>query len=532
VVEYVKGCPPCQMNKPHRYKPKNPLHPVDPGPVPFQHIAVDLIAPLPESDGFNAILVIVDKSTKKTVFIPTNDTLTSQGFAELLIKHWIRHFGLPLTVTSDRGPQFVNKFIAAFYATCGITGTPSMAYHPQTDGQTERMNQELEIYLRFYVNGSHTDWSSLLPLAEFAYNDKIHSTTHISPHFALFGLHPWKGNPLAIPDAQNPAGADFGQRITDIRVKANEALRHAQDLAKAHYDRKRGVSWDFEIGDLVWLEGTNITQITGTKKLSPKRYGPFTIVDKHGSSSYKLNLPAAWSRLHPVFNEALLSPYREPATAEQALRHSPPPAIMIDGAQEYDVDSIVGFKFMRRRPFYKVRWKGYQPFDDTWEPLANLDHALDLVKAYHDSHPGLRRPTAVRFSASDSSPDVVLAIYPEHVATIVDGSKTHEFRKYRLSPDAKFLWLYETAPVCAVRFVIEVDNVALPGQIPSSGLGNAAFNTGDKESKFAYPILRLVRLPRPISASELLDFGLCPPHRWCPASPSFVLRFGSLAQRS
>jgi hypothetical protein len=133
------------------------LHPVNPGPTPFHHISTDLIGPLPISDEFNAILVIVDKSTKKAVFVPTTDTLTSQGFADLLVNHWIRHFGLPVSVTSDRGPQFMNQFIQAFYDTCGITGTPSTAYHPQTDGQTERVNQELEIYLRFYVNDTHTD---------------------------------------------------------------------------------------------------------------------------------------------------------------------------------------------------------------------------------------------------------------------------------------------------------------------------------------------------------------------------------------
>jgi hypothetical protein len=197
-----------------------------------------MIAPLPDSDGFNAILVIIDKASKKAVFIPTNDTLTSQGYADLLLSHWIWHFGLPITVTSDRGPQFVNKFIAAFYESCGIKGTLSTAYHPQTDGQTEQVNQELEIYLHFYVNDLHTDWASHLPLAEFAYNDKIHSMMKISPHFALFGLHPWKGNPLTINDAQNPAGADYRKRITDIRLKANGFLKAAQETAKAYYDRK------------------------------------------------------------------------------------------------------------------------------------------------------------------------------------------------------------------------------------------------------------------------------------------------------
>jgi hypothetical protein len=86
---YIKGCPLCQMNKPHCYKPKTPLHPVNPGPTPFQHISTDMISPLPNSDSFNSILVIVDNTSKKAVFIPTDDMLTSQGFADLLLSLWI-----------------------------------------------------------------------------------------------------------------------------------------------------------------------------------------------------------------------------------------------------------------------------------------------------------------------------------------------------------------------------------------------------------------------------------------------------------
>jgi hypothetical protein len=150
-------------------------------------------------EGFDAILVIIDKTTKKAVFVPTNTTLTSKDYANILVTHWIRHFGIPKTVTSDRGPQFVSWFVACFYNTCGIKGTPSTAYHPQTDRQTERVNQELEIYLRFYVNSLHDNWHAWLPLAEFSYNDKSHSTTKISPHFATLGMHPWKGDPNVYP---------------------------------------------------------------------------------------------------------------------------------------------------------------------------------------------------------------------------------------------------------------------------------------------------------------------------------------------
>src|SRR6202040_4183420 len=235
VEQFVRACPQCQMNKPHRYKVKAPLHPVDPGSTPFLNISVDLISPLPLSSTFNAILVVVDKTTKKAVFIATNDTLTAKEYADLLVHHWIRHFGLPKTITSDRGPQFVAKFIDSFYKSCGIKGTPTTAYHPQTDGQTERVNQELEIYLRFYVNSLHDNWHEWLPMAEFAYNDKTHSTTTISPHFATLGINPWKGSPVHTEEPRNPAGQEFAEKMNAIRDHAHNALLAAQETAKRNY---------------------------------------------------------------------------------------------------------------------------------------------------------------------------------------------------------------------------------------------------------------------------------------------------------
>ena len=184
VEKYVRGCPSCQANKIHRYKPKAPLHPINPGNTPFINISLDLIAPLPKSNRYNAVLVIVDRATKKAVFVPTHDTLTSEGFAKLLIEHWIRHFGLPKTVISDCRPQFVNKFIDSFYEACGIQGTPPTAYHPQTDGQTEHVNQELETYLHPYVNSIQKNWAKFLPLAEFSYTIK----DWLSGHLSVLGL--------------------------------------------------------------------------------------------------------------------------------------------------------------------------------------------------------------------------------------------------------------------------------------------------------------------------------------------------------
>ena len=194
-----------------------------------------------------------------------------------------------------------------------------------------------------------------------------------------------------LPNAQNPAGIDLRKCIREIRDLAHESLFSAQASAKAYYDPRRGKSWDFKVGQQVWLEATNIKLETGTKKLAAKGYGPFTIVDEIPPSSYKLDLPDAWHHLHPVFNEVLLTPYTPPSSAS----HAPPPPIIVDDKPEYNVDSIVRFNMMHRRPFYEVRWEGYQPFDNTWEPLANLDGAGEAINDFHARNPSIKKPATL-----------------------------------------------------------------------------------------------------------------------------------------
>jgi hypothetical protein len=228
--EYVLACPQCQMNKPHRYCKKAPLHPVDPGDVPFANISVDLVGPLPESHNKDMILVIIDKTTKCVAFIPTVRTLTAEGYAKLLVDHWIC---FPTTVTSNRGPQFIADFIKGFYTICGIKGTPSTAYHPQTDGQSERAIQELEVYLRYFVNDEQDNWVNWISLAEYAYNDKPNTSTGTTPHYATLGLHPAKGfSPVTHDPDRDPTGSAFASKIAAIRQKAHNNLIAAQEVYK------------------------------------------------------------------------------------------------------------------------------------------------------------------------------------------------------------------------------------------------------------------------------------------------------------
>ena len=152
IKDYVKGCITCQRTKVIRTKPSNPLNPNEIPIKPWEIISVDLIGPLPDSKGFNLIAVFVDRHSKMIHLAPTMVELTSEGMAQLFRDHVFKLHGLPRKIISNQGPQFALKFIKDFCTLIGIEQNLSMAFHPQTDGQTEQMNQEIEEYLHIFIN--------------------------------------------------------------------------------------------------------------------------------------------------------------------------------------------------------------------------------------------------------------------------------------------------------------------------------------------------------------------------------------------
>ena len=171
IQKYIAGCNTCQTVKPDRQAKAAPLHPNEVPEGPWQIISVDMMGPLPESKGFDTILVIVDRFTKKSFFLPTNSKITSKGIATLYRDRVFSEHRLPKKVISDRGPQFISKFMKELYETLGIKGNPSTAYHPQTDGQTERVNQLVKGFLTMFINDKQDDWSNWLVVAQFCHND-------------------------------------------------------------------------------------------------------------------------------------------------------------------------------------------------------------------------------------------------------------------------------------------------------------------------------------------------------------------------
>jgi hypothetical protein len=387
VHKYIKGCNACQANKPNNRKRVAPLVPHAIPSRPWEVISWDLIGPLPKSQGYDAILVIADLYGKGIHVVPTNVELTAEGAARIMRDTFFRLHGLPKKVISDRGTQFVSGFMRELYHLLGIEGNPSTAYHPQTDGQTERMNQEVEKYLRMYVNYQQDDWADWLPLAEFTHNNAVSSSTGHSPFFLDHGYHPYTGKEPTHP-TRNPRAKDFATRMWKIRTAAEKAMMKAKEVIKKAYDRRRVPSQTYKTGDQVWLEAKNVKTLRPTEKLASKRLGPFTILKKVGHAAYKLQLPATW-RIHPVFHESLLLPYHSPEYEIQIknLPDHPPPEVVGDH-EEWEVEEILDSRYRRRKLEYLVKWKGYPSEENTWQTEEDVKNAKEAVESFHKRYPG------------------------------------------------------------------------------------------------------------------------------------------------
>jgi hypothetical protein len=387
VNEYVNSCETCARNKSPRQRPHGPLKPLPIPSGPWKSVSMDFIVELPPSNGFNAIYVCVDRFTKMAHFTATTTEITAEGTASLYIRNVLRLHGLPNDIISDRGSQFTSKFTKALLKLCDIHGNLSTAFHPQSDGQTERVNQVLEQYLRIFCHYQQDDWYDLLPLAEFAYNNAKHASTQLSPFYANYAYHPRMSIAYQDQGTSNPAADALAQRLERTHQDLIKNLRAAQAKYKEHYDAKIKEPPRFEVGDLVWLSCKHIATNRPSKKLDFKRIGPFKILEVIGEakSAYKLDLPAQM-KIHPVFHVSLLSSYR-PDTIPGRQQAPPPPPVVIEGNDEWEVEKILDSRVHYRKLQYYVDWKGYTPTDRTWEPAEMLANAPEVVKEFHDQYP-------------------------------------------------------------------------------------------------------------------------------------------------
>ncbi|QRW27779.1 Retrotransposable element Tf2 protein [Rhizoctonia solani] len=372
--EWVECCPTCQANR-RAHGPAIALKPLEVPPFPFHTISYDFITGFPKSNGHDAILVIIDSFSKFGHFIPTSKKVTAKGLADLFISHVWKLHGLPVKTISDQGTTFTGKFLRALYQRLGIKPSFSSAYHPESDGQTERVNQFIEFYLRSYVAADHSDWSTWLPLVEYAYNNAKHSATGKTPFELVYGRNPVM-NPSNVP-ANVPEANHVADTLAQEWKEAESALR----MSKEKMVRDKGTIPEYSIGDKVWLDGKNVELRTNSNKLDPKRLGPFEVTEKISSHAYRLKLPETL-KIHDVFYVGLLTKAHE--SPNQPFPERPPPET-IEGEEEYEVEQIIDSKRQRGKWFYLIKWKGYGPEDNSWEPEELLEHSQEEIKRFNQA---------------------------------------------------------------------------------------------------------------------------------------------------
>jgi hypothetical protein len=391
VEDYLRRCITCRRSKHDRHKPYGLLQPLRVPDGPWQSLSMDFIVKLPASQApttqefYDGIMVIVDRFTKFAKFLPYRETFTVEDLAHVFVRDVVALHGMPRELVTDRGSLFTSNFWTALMEEFKVKHKLSTAYHPQTDGQTERMNQTLEQYLRCYVNDKQDNWVQLLPLAQFAYNSTPVESTKMSPFQMAYGF---PSSDVNLPRAEGSSPAAH-QRVTQMA-----ALRKSLQADLAFYrfnmaryaNRKRIEGPILKGGDKVYLLRRNIKSDKQSPKLDAVKLGPFEIKEKRGPVNFELRLPRGM-RIHPVFHVSLL----EPAAPDATLQTEPPPLDPEVQESTYEVERILKDRWRQGQREYLVKWKGYSDTETTWEPQEHFNSKTPILR-YHQNQRPKRRP--------------------------------------------------------------------------------------------------------------------------------------------
>jgi hypothetical protein len=408
VDRYVRNCRICAKAKAPHTGYQGLLRSM---PLPerrWKEVSVDFITGLPPSgtEGFNAIMMVVDRLTKMQHQIPCHKNIDARGAALLFVTYVWKIHGLPDFLTSDRDSRFTAEFWKHVCSRLGIKARMSTAFHPETDGQTERVNQGVEQYLRAFTSYLQEDWADFLPLAEFCVNNATSSATGVSPFFANYGQHPRIGFEPAQYSSQDSvsprlqiertAANEFADRMAKIEHFLQSEMQRTQAKQEDNANLNRRPAVAYKAGDIVFLSTKNLRTERPAQKIDWKAIGPYKILDVVSPYAYRLDLPGSL-KIHPVFHTSLLTPAATNPFPGQVL--DPPPPVVVNEQEEYEVRKILDSRIRHHgnssRLEYLVQWTGYDKPD--WEPATNVVNAPDLVAEYHEKHPS--RPSRMDLSA-------------------------------------------------------------------------------------------------------------------------------------
>ena len=305
IANFVSKCVTCLQVKAEHQKPYGELQQL---PIPewkWDNITMDFITKLPRTpSGNDMIWVIVDSLTKSAHFLATKESASLEKLAELYVREIVSLHGVPLSIVSDRDSRFNSRFWKGLQKELGTRVNLSTAYHPQTDGQTERTNQTLEDMLRACVLEYGGSWDKHLPLVEFAYNNTTHASIRAAPYELLYGRKCRTPTCWLEAGEKQFTGPEMVQQTADMVAIARDRLRIARERQKKYSDRKHRPK-TFEVGERVMLKVSpwkGVIRFGKRGKLGPRFIGPFKVLERVGTQAYKLELPPELDGIHNVFH--------------------------------------------------------------------------------------------------------------------------------------------------------------------------------------------------------------------------------------
>ena len=374
IREFVEACPTCQLEKSDHTLQKGSLQSLTLPEVKWQEVSVDFITDLPaEKDAEDSIMTVVDRATKMVHLIPCWKTTTAGEAARLFWQHVVKLHGVPRAIHTDRGAQFVGRWWREIWSLLGTKLKYGTAYHPQSQGQVERMNAVVSQTLRCLMSDvpDLSKWKDYLPTVEMVINSLPNRSTGYSPFYLMYGYHPVLPVELLKGDESTKIEtlSKYLERTQEVWRHARAQMEKAVAIQKSYYDKKhRDVQ--YTVGDLVLLSTQNLRLKGILHKLQQKFCGPYKIVEKIGTQAYRLKLPDSW-RIHPVFHVSLLKQWKQSAVQQV------PGEVELEDADRpeyFEVEKILRWRWnsktRRRRREFLVLWQGYPAEDAEWIPAS------------------------------------------------------------------------------------------------------------------------------------------------------------------
>jgi hypothetical protein len=370
IAEYIARCMECQKLKAEHRHPAGLLQPF---PIPkwkWEVVTMDFIMGLPRIGKFHdLIMVVVDKLTKVSHFIPLKTTHKATDFTDIFMKEVAQLHEIPKKIVSDRDLKFTLNFWKGLFKGFGMNLNLSTTYHPESDGQTERVNRVIEDMLRMYVMDKPSKWEDYLHLVEFAYNNGYQTSLKMSPFESLYDRRCNTPVSWDNPADRTIVGPELLKEMEDQMFKIKKNLKSTQDRQKIYVDKNR-IHKEFKVGDHVFLEvkaNRSSLKLGSCAKLAARFCGPFEILERIGPDSYIIALPTSMS-IHNVFHVSFLKKYIPDANhvidwnvirVEQEGTFQVHPVCILGEKVKNLWNQAIGL--------VKVQWTWYGPEDSTWE---------------------------------------------------------------------------------------------------------------------------------------------------------------------